>query len=86
MGGGGGASFALHWGPKMLLAALVRSVSFSTFSAIFLLDFGSVTTVGHLFCFILFMHITDYKYQEFDVQTQQEFEIPNDLLNHNKYN
>ena len=32
------------------------------------------------------MHITDYKYQEFDVQTEQEFEIPNDLLNHNKYN
>jgi hypothetical protein len=32
------------------------------------------------------MHITDYKYQEFDVQTEQEFEIPNDLLNDNKYN
>ena len=32
------------------------------------------------------MHITDYKYPEFDAQTEQEFEIPNDLSNHNKYN
>ena len=64
----------------------VRGVSFSPLSAIFLLDFGTVTTVGNFFCFILFMHITDCKYQEFDAQTEQEFEIPNGLSNYKKFN